>query len=1039
MVKTFIQTVETQPWLRRSRQFLASTLIFSMLAMDVAKAMEDEKDSARISHTIPPILKYTGSNEPDSHSFNNYSSDSEDDSDKLLLGPTGLPSEQQKPEDQNAEVVHAIASQMPQIFYPISSSPFTLPTNVELSSVDSRSLENREQPLFTVSVNYPQLSSSLIHHPLEVDSTSDEKAPLLRDHHRQSNKAVSIKQHGNIIKLNLQRDTGVEDDISLEFVDLGYSSTPPSSHSRQQDSGAKTKKLEQKPLPSSDNSIKITERVPRSTSKAEQERQRLLRDLIGEEPSKSLFSDYRDARKSNTPPIFTNSLSPRNGSQILVVNERSSLLRSQPRIQRGDHDTDQSDDDEVSIEIGHPGNSDDPLHIAPLEEHPQYRSCCGCSSKRPFCHKHTEYTLPNLIQHLEEFSRLVALLRQGHTPQIGREEDSDSFNSSFEVDNSGGSSSPYNGSPPEANQAEDFLGDDSDEESNPADNLTTDTVHNLSNLNIRQENNRLDFLLSGAASSQLQLISIDQDLERAGISASRVASFWEFFELLPFNDKAKLKQFMHQIFDGKSAWKQRVGKWIVGPFIGIPLAYVMGTVYISSFDYILDNYHGKYVDFVDNLFGGNLSLLIINYITLSLLPDVISRNANLWKKGIGYLSNASIEKVRLLITAVAATFPSFIEPAYLIEAELRGIKYYNLHGIDNQFAITMMIFCPFLFIDSMASNMNILWATWPKIRENLGKVKSSLSRCFLREVIDFRPTPEDIIIREDFDKKLKNFSHFLFRASNDEIEAIYQRIIDIKRETEVSFSNENQDIIMAHQAILAVNQLLALGEEVIEGQKPPTSISEVGFDIFKKICVATGSPIRYLVLQVIFATMCELVFPDTSAQALGWGLATIGFPVQTALEWAGLNNAYEYFACKEDPQEHTSHSTARGHVNRFAVFQGLFLTLPLISYTLQVLNQWNLGNWWMFAAIPFFIAEFAAQAFSFSQTYNNQVATAAINGCHKLAKKCKGSPLCTACKRDWLIRFTQTSRADLEEWSPELIHTLNIISSTAHEKPEVTE
>ena len=57
MVKTFIQTIEAHGWFCRLRQVLAATLIFSMLAPDIAKAMEDDADETKVIHSIPPFLK----------------------------------------------------------------------------------------------------------------------------------------------------------------------------------------------------------------------------------------------------------------------------------------------------------------------------------------------------------------------------------------------------------------------------------------------------------------------------------------------------------------------------------------------------------------------------------------------------------------------------------------------------------------------------------------------------------------------------------------------------------------------------------------------------------------------------------------------------------------------------------------------------------------------------------------------------------------------------------------------------------------------
>jgi hypothetical protein len=272
------------------------------------------------------------------------------------------------------------------------------------------------------------------------------------------------------------------------------------------------------------------------------------------------------------------------------------------------------------------------------------------------------------------------------------------------------------------------------------------------------------------------------------------------FQKLPSAAKVKLKQFMHQILMTKARGNNVLENGLLVLLLAIPLAYIMGIVYLASFFYITDNYHGKGSSFIDDLIDGNLSIFYKWYIITSLLPDAVSRNSHLWKKAIGYLSSENIEKLRLSITAFLSIFPSLIEPMYLVEAELRGIEAENLHGLDNQFAIFMMVFCPFLFADSMASNMDILWTAWPNIKESLGEIQSTLSHYLCRKAIDFRPTSEEKLIREGFDKRLKNLAHFFSQASNEDIEAIYSQVF---QEAEQILSNENQDVSAAQQAILA--------------------------------------------------------------------------------------------------------------------------------------------------------------------------------------------------------------------------------------------
>ncbi|MDI9635769.1 hypothetical protein QM565_08220 [Geitlerinema splendidum] len=128
----------------------------------------------------------------------------------------------------------------------------------------------------------------------------------------------------------------------------------------------------------------------------------------------------------------------------------------------------------------------------------------------------------------------------------------------------------------------------------------------------------------------------------------------------------------------------------------------------------------------------------------------------------------------------------------------------------------------------------------------------------------------------------------------------------------------------------------------------------------------------------------------------------------------------------KDPQGYESHFTARLPVKVFIGIQSFVYLFQTSVAVLQSYQKWFGDKWWPFAAgIPFFIPKLMGLSYNFNGTFNEQVTTSAINGFHRIGGKCRGDSLCPPCQKDWLIRFVESSRNDLEHWDPKLIHDLS--------------
>lgn len=112
-------------------------------------------------------------------------------------------------------------------------------------------------------------------------------------------------------------------------------------------------------------------------------------------------------------------------------------------------------------------------------------------------------------------------------------------------------------------------------------------------------------------------------------------------------------------------------------------------------------------------------------------------------------------------------------------------------------------------------------------------------------------------------------------------------------------------------------------------------------------------------------------------------------------------------------------------VKIFIGIQSLLYLFQTSIAVLQSYNKWFGEGWWPFAAgIPFFISKLMGLAYSFNESFNEQVTTPAIKVGHRIGGKCRGKSLCIPCQRDGLIDYIKSIQSNLKHFDPELIHNL---------------
>ncbi|MCI5055580.1 MAG: hypothetical protein MRY83_05685 [Flavobacteriales bacterium] len=482
---------------------------------------------------------------------------------------------------------------------------------------------------------------------------------------------------------------------------------------------------------------------------------------------------------------------------------------------------------------------------------------------------------------------------------------------------------------------------------------------------------------------------------------------------LPATTKTQLTDFTHQILNGKSTWAQRIGKWLIGPLIGVGFAWAMGPVYDGGLMYLANISEG----FSSKFLRTNASNYLVLYINYSAGPDGISRNAHLWKKGIAYLSQEKKEVGRMCIAGAIAAVTALIPVAYLILAENIPREEQQLPNWDNGFGIIVAAFGPVLYIDAFAKELEIARKTITNLEDWFRQARE----LFFPSSLPYQMKPFDAIQREKFDHDLIKLKHFLAGASNTVIEAIYKDVQDV-----IAGARSEVDL-KAQQAFAAVSYLLSLGDEIQEVAKKNAkkSIAEIAFDGLKYTCLILGAPSVGLLLQLVGSTVASLFTSNVVADSIGEGFALVAFLPFNYVLVQSMDN-FKNLLMSKDPQGYESHPAVRLPVKVFIGIQSFIYLFQTSVAVLQSYQKWFGDQWWPFAAgIPFFIPKLMGLATSFNETFNEQVTTAAINGSHRIGGKCRGDSLCPPCQKDWLVRLVESSRNDLEHWDPKLIHDLS--------------
>ncbi|MBY0272309.1 MAG: hypothetical protein K2X02_02675 [Alphaproteobacteria bacterium] len=954
-MKERLQAVDIKKW---AKKITASTVIASLLMIDAAKAMEEERDPylSKVVHRIPSPKPRTTDLEIINSDSSKQSSSSED---------SGSSPEKLTPEGNQS---------LPIIPFP----GFSLSHSQDVASTISPSTAfptSSLQPLEIVP--QPDFGTTPVTGSLQDRVPSPQVFSGSRETSSSSHDANSQGKS----RLN-------EEDPLLDSDSSSFSSSDSSSD---------------EPFPFADPSHPERERLPSSsgfpnilalfTGKKLTNAQRFTSTQPhGYEGSDDQPTTLLPGRWRSTPTTVIS------GTPLLRASHSS--IQSQVSIFPGSQELSVNGDVEIVVGDGSANLGSTGPALPQLDENPAPRSASLWG--RPIWPERSQYTLaPGALERASQF--LIRFRAAHHSSN----DDSDR-STSFESD------SPPHGSPTFLRHGPFPDLDNEGEEDVGAHLLQTGQPHGA----LRTYLSFDEVPPPSQAFSSFPRHDQGLDSTAAALSHSQPLSpqcTWlellDGLKDLPATTKTQLTDFTHQILNGKSTWAQRIGKWLIGPLIGAGFAYGMAPVYNGGIAY-LANLNEAFDEFL----RGNATTYLVLYIMYSAGPDGISRNAHLWKKGITYLSQEKKEVGRMCIAGAIAAVTALIPVAYLILAENIGREGLQLPNWDNEFGVAVIVRGIPLCLDAFANDFSIAWKAIPKLEDWCKQFR----QVFFPSSLPFHMRSNEEKQREKFDHNLTKLKHFLVGASGAVIEAIYKDVQDV-----IAGARSEVDL-KAQQAFAAVSYLLSLGDEVQEVAKKNAkkSIAEVAFDALKYTCLILGAPTVGLLLQLVGSTVASLFTSTVVADSIGEGFALIAFLPFNYVLAQSMDN-FKNLVISKDPQGYESHPAVRLPVKVFIGLQSLLYLFQISVAVLQSYQKWFGEEWWPFAAgIPFFIPKLTGLSYNFNGTFNEQITTSTINGFHRIGDKCRGGSLCPSCQKDWLIRFVESSRNDLEHWSPELIHNL---------------
>ncbi|MDP4193356.1 MAG: hypothetical protein Q8858_17465, partial [Bacteroidota bacterium] len=493
-----------------------------------------------------------------------------------------------------------------------------------------------------------------------------------------------------------------------------------------------------------------------------------------------------------------------------------------------------------------------------------------------------------------------------------------------------------------------------------------------------------------------------------------IVSQMSFFDDFPPEDKAMLIRIAQQDLEGKTTCAQ---KWAIGGavFLSGGFAVAMVPVVNGGLIYLRDK-HG--LNFI-NLPGINSRACMLSYIIPSILLSATPRNVSLLKKAASYLAEETIDRGRTFLNGLASFASSLREPAYLIIFELYAMNKTNTSGFNNQFAISMLLLCPFLFTNNLISNYSTLSELVADMEEWVATSSSPLAKRLYPYVIHPQLFSEKDTLKELHLNKLASFRHSLYQRSPEDINEIYDAILNARSHIQRDLPELNADNLDAAHTFSLLRYLLSLGDDKVK-EKPKKIVSSKEEKAIGLV-LSTGSPFRLFASQLIWETAFGLLFSPPVANGLGWVLGITTFFLQTGLEYKGIKNYIHSYIGDEEGEDQQSYLELRAMLKGLCSFQGFMFTTVLTAFCVQVCDRWFPNLWYLIGAIPYVLAEYAVITNSYNNTYNKQGGTAALDLHNQWTLKKLGKEPTMAYKREYILRMSKQS----EVWLKKLPHVVH--------------
>lgn len=532
-------------------------------------------------------------------------------------------------------------------------------------------------------------------------------------------------------------------------------------------------------------------------------------------------------------------------------------------------------------------------------------------------------------------------------------------------------------------------------------------------------------------------------------------------------------------------WEKYIAMGI-GAGIGGGTAYGTAGVFTQSIVHLASEYNN---DFINLLNGGYL----FKGVAAATACDAIFRNGHYGKMILSYLSRQDANMGYVLAIGTVSFLPSLITPFALISADLEWMDWNAIVGLDNEIAREMLIFSPFLYLDSLAFNMDMASEIWTNMKK-WAEISQSFSAHQVRKILPSNPPTPEEMTKRDIHQKFDRIVRHLPNMTDEEVKERYEVLYNAKSTIADELSELDPENREAALAFLTLYYLLEWETELAPEEKtqqkttsPHTKLQDtqaddlcdlldetltkaqgspllcedqdgegksltqswhetykMGTEWLTRGVLVIGTPARLVTLTFIAHDILNAIFGPAISEESKWGCAwpigSFGFSIQTALEYKGMKNFAQMWWNKKY-EGHESHPWVRKAAKLCSTGYGFFLASFAVG--VLALQSWSAqyGEDWLenededaiikkWMTIASIIAYVLPEGAVLATLTEHFLNHILVSGSINIYNGLWAKGLSRKSQQDWLICFVKEQQGKVQHLSPDVLDKLNELLET---------